>query len=136
MKVRVRCLALVTIAALAILHAPEALPISETTPPTVNLSPNPLYFGERDWPWCPAIQRGETLTNDGPGVLDISRIAIGGAGFSQTNTCGSTLGVGKSCSITVTWHGGAGSEQASLVVTDNGVGSPQTVSLRAVCYKA
>ena len=120
----------VTIAALAILNAPEALPISGTEQPTVNLDATHLLFIY--YPRCHYdYPETVTLTNDGPGVLDISRIAISNRDFSQTNTCGSTLAVGESCSITVTWNGE--SAGASLFITDNGVGSPQSVSLKGLC---
>jgi len=122
-----------TIAVLAPIGAPEVLRSATTEQPTVSLSPTELEWVQHP-PSCPGGQAVETLTNAGPGELDISDIAIPvGGGFSQTNTCGSTLGVEESCSITVTWRGGGGSELAQLVVTDNGVGSPQSVPLRGFC---
>jgi hypothetical protein len=113
----------------------ETAPTGGTQSPTVSLSPTQLTFIQ--YPRCEyAHSEAVTLTNDGPGMLEISGIAINNRNFSQTNTCGSTLGVGESCSITVTWGGGE-TESASLVVTDNGVGSPQSVSLKglAICLK-
>jgi hypothetical protein len=76
-----------------------------------------------------------TLTNKGPGVLDIKSIATSNRfWFSQTNNCGSTLAVGHSCSITVTWHYKTGNyfapETGKLLITDNGVVSPQSVKLQ------
>jgi hypothetical protein len=125
----------VTIAALAILNAPEALPISGTQPPTVNLSPTQLAFAEQGRPNCRGYQQGVTLTNDGPGVLDIGSIAINSTAFTQTHACSRTLGVGKSCSIAVTWRASfPGKEYGALHVTDNGTGSPQTVSLSGYCF--
>jgi hypothetical protein len=120
--------------------SPSATGISGTQLPTVSLSTTQLWF--IGYPRCRyATPATVTLTNDGPGVLDISGIAIyrpigSQTTFSQTNTCGSTLGVGESCSITVTWSQ-VGSGLGSLLVTDNGVGSPQSVSLRGsyVCPK-
>lgn len=126
------------IAVLATVNAPGAsrnASISGTQQPTVSLSPTQLAF--REYPRCEyAFPETVTLTNNGPGVLDISRIAINHGNFSQTHTCGSTLGVGNSCTITVTW-GGGGNQSASLLITDNGVGSPQSVGLlgRWVCLK-
>jgi hypothetical protein len=119
----------VTIAVLTTLHEPGAVLAaagSATQQPTVGLSPNHVVFWY--YPRCITSVNpvAVTLTNNGPGVLDISRIAISGP-FSQTHTCGSTLGVGDSCTISVTWQRVMGN--GSLVVTDNGVGSPQSVLL-------
>ena len=114
--------------------------ISGTQHPTVSLSATTLVF--RYYPRCITgpLTRTVTLTNDGPGVLDISRIAITNgpyADFSQTHTCGSTLGVGDSCGITVTWHPEGNNASGSLLITDNGVGSPQRVQLEGswLCLK-
>lgn len=119
----------VTIVVLATLHGPGAVLAasgSGTQQPKVSLSTNRVYFWY--YPRCFASTNPVTvtLTNNGPGVLDITSIAISGP-FSQTHTCGSTLGVGDSCSISVTWRRLMGN--GSLVVTDNGVGSPQSVRL-------
>ena len=72
------------------------------------------------------------LTNEGPGKLDIRGIATTSKAFSQTHTCDRTLGVGDSCRITVTWN--RDYADASLLITDNGVGSPQTVDLHGIDY--
>jgi hypothetical protein len=74
-----------------------------------------------------------TLTNVGTTKLGITSITITGADqgdFSQTNTCRTSLGAGKSCTISVTFTPmAAGVRTASLSVSDNGGGSPQTVAL-------
>jgi len=98
----------------------------------VELVPNHLSFGciilfplER----CVCSPpRTTTLTNIGSTTLDISGIAISGP-FSQTNTCGKSVAAGSSCNISVTWLRSVGSGAVS--VSDNGVGSPQMVSLYA-----
>jgi hypothetical protein len=104
--------------------------------PTVSLSSTQLgWFYEP--PICPVIwpKNPETvvLTNKGPGVLDITNISgANGVSFSQTNNCGNTLGVGQSCSITVTWHPKGNTVYGSLLITDSGVASPQSVSLKGI----
>jgi hypothetical protein len=75
-----------------------------------------------------------TIKNTGGGsVADITGITITGAdasSFSETNTCGSTLAVGASCVVTVTFKPAAiGTLTASVSVADNVTGSPQTVGL-------
>jgi hypothetical protein len=71
-----------------------------------------------------------TLTNQGTGPLNITSIGTG-SWWSQTNTCGTTLAAGASCTISVIFTppiAGA-STTALLVVQDNANSSPQEVSL-------
>jgi hypothetical protein len=96
----------------------------------VKLVPSSLSFSCRIvYPrvcQCTSTTGTSTLTNTGTTPLGISGISITGA-FSKTTTCGSNLGAGQSCGINVTWSrftsGGA------VSISDNGGGSPQTVSL-------
>jgi hypothetical protein len=70
-----------------------------------------------------------TLTNSGNAALAISGIAASGD-FAQTNTCGSSIGAGSSCTINVTFTPTAvGQRSSSLTITDNAANSPHTVSL-------
>jgi hypothetical protein len=53
-----------------------------------------------------------------------------GAGFLQTNNCGSSVAAGASCTITITFRPTKpNTTTASLSVKDNAAGSPQTVAL-------
>jgi len=74
-----------------------------------------------------------TLSNTGTATLTISSIAITGTNsgdYSQTNTCGSSVAAGANCSISVTFKPTAtGSRTASVSLTDNAAGSPQSISL-------
>ena len=74
-----------------------------------------------------------TLTNNGNATLTISLIAIAGSNandFRQTNTCASSLAAGASCTINVIFKPSAGGDRsASLSVTDNAPGNPQTATL-------
>lgn len=93
----------------------------------VSFSPASLDFG--------TITGGSktlatTLKNTGTTVLSISHLATSGSGFSQTNNCGSSLGAGASCTITVTFKPpGFGRWNGAIQVYDNGGGSPQSVPL-------
>lgn len=118
---------------LAIATAPGLLALLQETP-LPSLSPSSLTFADLAVGTTSSLQ-GITLTNtnNGTGPLSISTIAIAGAApgdFSQTNNCPPSLVVGASCQIgikftpTVT---GVGS--ASLAITDNAPGSPQSVPL-------
>jgi hypothetical protein len=76
-----------------------------------------------------------TLTNTGTGPLAISSATPTGkdaADFKVTaNTCGSTLAAGANCEITVTYTppSAAGTQSATLNISDSASGSPQTVAL-------
>jgi hypothetical protein len=73
-----------------------------------------------------------TVTNKGTATLTISGITITGAfpgDFAQNSNCGS-LAAGASCTINVTFKPtAAGARTATISITDNGGGSPQTVPL-------
>jgi hypothetical protein len=75
-----------------------------------------------------------TLTNAGTVVINFTGFSITGTNpgdFPITaNTCASSLAVGASCSVTVTFKPTAtGSRKANLSIADNAGGSPQLVSL-------
>jgi hypothetical protein len=80
--------------------------------------------------------QGVTLTNTGTAAVTISIIALSGTNsgdFAQTNTCpvnSSNLAIGAKCTINVTFTPSAtGNRAASITITDNTSGSPQSVSL-------
>ena len=74
-----------------------------------------------------------TVRNAGPTTLTITSIALAGTNpgdFTQTNTCGSTLASGVSCTVSVRFAPKArGTRTASLRVTDSDSTSPQSVTL-------
>src|SRR5262249_36224520 len=70
-----------------------------------------------------------SLTNIGTGALAVSSITVSGD-FATVNNCGSTVAVGASCQIAVTFNPtAAGARTGSLSVLDDASGSPHTVSL-------
>jgi len=74
-----------------------------------------------------------TLTNSGNEALTITGMTISPASFSQTNTCGSSLATGASCTVTVTFTPAtAGAISGVLSIADNAPGSPQEVTLSGV----
>ena len=74
-----------------------------------------------------------TVSNSGTAALAISSIALSGtnqANFAETNTCGSSLAVNASCTITGVFTPAASTNYtATLSITDNATGSPQTIAL-------
>jgi dienelactone hydrolase len=97
----------------------------------VKLNPNSLGFGVHQVGTTATLST--SLTNVGSTALSIAGVAVRGTDadeFSETNTCGSSVGAGKSCTIRVTFKPSErGSDSAAVSISDNGGGSPQTVSL-------
>lgn len=99
----------------------------------VNLQPTQLTF--------PATKNGSKskpqkvqLTNVGSTAVDIITIAIGEGSdfrdFYQSNDCGTTVAAGASCTISVIFAPRrTGTFSETVVVYDNGGGSPQSVAL-------
>lgn len=109
-----------------------------STAPVATLSPTSLNFGEVT-SGTTSPPSAITLSNTGNAALDLtgSGISISGANaaeFSQSNGCGSSVAAGATCTINVTFTPGltAGSETATLSVSDNAAGSPQQAALAAV----
>jgi hypothetical protein len=112
--------------------APQLISLSGTgAAPTTTLSPGNLNFGN--------VTTGTTsagqiilVTNTGTQNLTFNSITITGANpasYSTTNICGPVL-PGGVCRIVVFFSpGSAASLPATLTVSDNAVGSPQTVTL-------
>ncbi len=100
--------------------------------PHVEFSPSPLSIfpvGLGGSTTAPVI-----LTNTGSATLNISGISITGAPYdnelTQTNTCGSSVAAGASCTITITFNSlGGGNINANLLVADNAPGGPQALAI-------
>jgi hypothetical protein len=101
---------------------------------TATLSPASLTFAATAVGSSSATQ-AVTLKNTGTSTLTITSGGItitgtGAASFSKSTTCGSTLAVGASCTISVAFKPTAiGSLTATLDVADNATGSPQKATL-------
>jgi len=102
---------------------------------TVDLTPVSMTFGGQNVGTTSAAQTA-TLTNVGASALIINKISITGTNlgaFAQTNTCGTSLGAGASCTISVTFAPKvAGALAASLAVSYKGTASPQKVTLSGI----
>jgi hypothetical protein len=115
--------------------SPQSVPLSGTgvTPtPAANVSPSSLTFANQNV-GTPSSAQTITVQNTGTADLTISSITISGTNasdFAQTNNCGTSLAPNASCAINVTFTpGAAGSRSASVTITDNATGSPQSVTL-------
>jgi hypothetical protein len=97
-------------------------------PPAATLSAASLIFGQEivgtTSPAQPVV-----LSNTGGSTLTISGIAASGD-FGETNTCGSMLVGGATCTINVTFAPStSGSVNGTVSVTDNATGGPHIVVL-------
>jgi uncharacterized membrane protein len=102
------------------------------TLPIVSLSPTSLVFSNEPIDVTSTAQ-SVTLSNTGNAALSNISLAIKGTNtsdFAENTTCGNSLAAGANCTIAVTFTPSvAGNETASLSISDNASGSPQTVSL-------
>jgi len=100
--------------------------------PVVTFLPSTLAF-ESETTGSSSAVLSTLMSNTGNAALNISGVAMGGANsgdFTETNDCLSTLPAGSNCVLDVTFTPtAAGARSASLAVSDNAGGSPQTVSL-------
>lgn len=100
--------------------------------PIASLAPGSLTFGSI-LVGSTSPSQNLTLSNTGTATLNITSIAKGGTNptdFGQTNTCGSQVFVGGSCTIVVTCTpASAASFSATIVVTDDAAGSPHSSTL-------
>jgi hypothetical protein len=100
--------------------------------PTYSVSPGALAFGSQTTDVASAPM-SVTLTNTGSVSLPITSITLSTPSpspFSQTNTCGSTLAVGASCTVSVVFDpAAAGSANSTLAINVAGGATRQTVAL-------
>ena len=103
--------------------------------PIASVSPTSLSFGNQNV-GTTSVAQTVTLSNTGTTALTISSIGLGGSNagvFSETSTCPispSTLAAGASCSLSATFTPTAnGARSATLTISDNATGSPQSVAL-------
>jgi hypothetical protein len=101
----------------------------------VGLSPASLSFPSQSV-GSGGTPQTVTLSNLGSRAMNIWQMALKGpnaADFSKSSTCGTTLAGGSSCGITVTFTpSAAGTRSASLLISDDGGGSPQSLSLSGI----
>lgn len=98
--------------------------------PAATLSPTTLTFASQTVGTTSTAQTA-TLTNSGNAPLNISGISASGD-FAQTNTCGTSLAIGSSCQISVTFSpSAAGNATGNITITQSS-GGPQTIALSGI----
>ena len=110
--------------------SPQSVPLTGVgVLPAVTFSPTSLTFPTQ-LVFTTSKAQPVQLTNNGLGILLISKIAVSGP-FSQTNNCPSSLNPGANCTISVRFHPkNKNIFHGAVSVTDNAPGSPQTVPLK------
>ncbi len=112
--------------------SPQAVTLTGTiSGPVVSVSSSSFSFTTA----AESTSAAQTLTvkNTGNGTLTISSLGITGgntASFLQTNTCGTSLSAGSSCTVALTFAPFlATTYSSSLVITGNTLPANQTVAL-------
>jgi F5/8 type C domain/Protein of unknown function (DUF1573)/Abnormal spindle-like microcephaly-assoc'd, ASPM-SPD-2-Hydin len=96
------------------------------TSPVLGFTPGSLSFGSVNVGSSSATQTS-VLQNTGTAAATITSIAATGD-FSQTNNCGSSLGVGASCTITAKFTPSTpGAKSGSVTVASNASSAPTLV---------
>ncbi len=98
--------------------------------PTYTVSPASLAFGNQLVSLASAAKT-VTVTNTGTLALPMTSIALSTLGsqpFSQTNTCGASVAVGASCTVSVVFNPSAAGPITAMLSVNAGV-QPSTVNL-------
>jgi hypothetical protein len=108
--------------------SPKGVLLSGTGTAPIFLSTSSLPFAPETVGTTSGVQT-VTLTNDSKATLAVSSVAISGDFAIASNSCTSVTS-GHTCSVGVTFTPTvAGPRTGTLTITDNGVGSPELVSL-------
>jgi hypothetical protein len=103
-----------------------------TSGSAASINPTSVNFGSQTVT-IPSTAHAVTLSNLGTAAMSIQGVNINGtnlADFSQTNTCGTSVAAGGSCTISVIFTPSLdGAENANLSIADNAPGNPQSVPL-------
>ena len=110
-------------------NSPQTVALSGTATAPVTLSVATLNFG------TVLIGSNKTatpvvLTNHMNTALTGISVGVTGSGYTQINTCGTSIPARGTCKITVTFAPTAtGKQLGTVTITDSAVNSPQTISL-------
>ncbi len=109
----------------------------QETPPSVNVNPDNLDFGEQVTK-KPGKPRRLTITNTGGKKLYINSVVLSSGAqedFTMSNdTCtGKDIEPGKSCIVDIVFTPSVNERRnTSLILTDNALDSPQSIKLTGV----
>jgi hypothetical protein len=118
----------VTNASVPLIVASITMSVTNSSGPALTASPTSLSFGSQAVGSASAAQT-VTVSNPGTAAASVSSISAG-APFAETNTCGSSVAAGASCTVSVTFKPTAGgAAEGNLSVASSAPGSPLTVGL-------
>jgi hypothetical protein len=107
--------------------SPQTVPLTGTGA-DITLAPTTLSFGAQSV-GTTSVAQVITLTNAGTAALTITKLTVS-TQYAQTNTCGTSVAGGASCTINVTFTPTTtGTHNGTVTITDNATGSLKTVSL-------
>jgi hypothetical protein len=110
-------------------NSPQSVPLSGTGVAPVVLSATSENIGTV----LTGISKSGTpitFTNEEPVALAVSFALTGSTEFTQTNSCGTSVAAGASCSITPAFKPTvAGLVSGTITITDSASNSPQTITL-------
>ena len=114
---------------------PVTVTLTGTAGATATLSPNLTFVAPNNvGTTSPAL--AVTLANQSNFAFNVQPVVISGAAaseFSQTNNCGTSVSANGSCTILVSFTPTAtGNQNATLSVTSDAAGSPQSISIVGV----
>jgi len=99
--------------------------------PAVSLSTSNLTFSSQVV-GTTSTPLSVNLNNIGGSPLIITNVSTTGD-FAETNSCGSSVGSGANCTLSITFAPTAnGNRYGSVTITDNAANSPQTISLSGI----
>lgn len=108
--------------------SPQVVPLTGTGA-NITISPTTLNFGSQTVGTTSAPQTS-TVTNLGVSTVTISKISENSSQYTQTNTCGTSLAGGSSCTISVKFSPTTtGSHNTSVTLTDNVTGDASKITL-------
>ncbi|MBV9382457.1 MAG: discoidin domain-containing protein [Streptosporangiaceae bacterium] len=106
----------------------QVFPGGATNGSALTASPSSVSFGNVTVGQTSAAQT-VTVTNPGSTPASIAQLSVSGP-FAQTSTCGTTLGAGASCTVSVKFAPtAAGTASGTLTVASSAPGSPLSVPL-------
>ena len=109
------------------------------TTATATLSPTSLTYASQSVGTTSAAKT-ITLTNSGTAAMTISSIGLSGGNtgdFAQVNNCGSSVGAGAHCTISITFKPtAAGTRTSAVTITDNATGGHQSATLSGMAASA
>jgi uncharacterized repeat protein (TIGR01451 family) len=107
----------------------NSAPIVTLSSPSLNFASEPVG--------TPSTAQTVTLKNTSASLALTGLSIVASGDFAQTNNCGTGLAALASCNILVTFQPtGTGTRNGAITITDNGVGSPQMVSLTGIGINA